>query len=216
MKQDRSKDKQNSQQSKHNKASRADRTDDENLLIAYRKGDESAFNLIIEKYGSQLYNFILKLLGNPDSADDIFQETFVRVLRNIDRYKPSAKLLTWLIQIAKNLCYDYFKKESIRAHHSLSNENSNDEYSLASIIEDPNQLSPQDMLISTEDQILVREAIEQLSIKKKEVILLRIYEGLPYRDIAEITGDPEGTLKYRVYEAVREIAAYIEKKHTPK
>ncbi len=138
------------------------------------------------------------------------------MLRNIERYKPSAKLLTWLIQIAKNLCFDYFKKENLRAHHSLSVENSSEEYSLDSIIEDDNQPQPQNLIMLEEDRMLVQEAIEKLSAKKKEVILLRIYEGLPYRDISEITGDPEGTLKYRVYEAVREIAAYIEKKHTPR
>ena len=201
---------------KSRKGRRANRSDEENLLVKYRDGNDQAFDKIIKDYGNQLYNFILRLVGNHESAEDIFQETFVRVLRNIDRYKPSAKLLTWLIQIAKNLCYDHFKKESLRAHQSLSIEIGSEEYTLDSIIEDSNQPPPQDLMILAEDRKLVREAIEKLSTKKKEVILLRIYESLPYRDISEITGDPEGTLKYRVYEAVREIAAYIEKKHTPR
>ncbi|MCD4657701.1 MAG: sigma-70 family RNA polymerase sigma factor [Planctomycetes bacterium] len=216
MNDDLNKDKQAKKIGKSRKDRRANRSDEENLLIAYRNGSEQAFDRIINEYGNQLYNFILRLVGNHEAAEDIFQDTFVRVLRNIERYKPSAKLLTWLIQIAKNLSYDYFKKERLRVHQSLSIEVGSEEYSLDSIIEDSNQPPPQELMILEEDRKLVREAIEKLSVKKKEVILLRIYESLPYRDISEITGDPEGTLKYRVYEAVREIAAYIEKKHTPR
>ena len=210
------KEKQTKDNDKSRKSRHVKKSENENLLIAYRNGDEKAFDKLIKEYGNQLYNFILRLVGNHEAAEDIFQDTFIRVLRNIERYKPSAKLLTWLIQIAKNLCFDYFKKENLRAHHSLSVENSSEEYSLDSIIEDDNQPQPQNLIMLEEDRMLVQEAIEKLSAKKKEVILLRIYEGLPYRDISEITGDPEGTLKYRVYEAVREIAAYIEKKHTPR
>ena len=216
MDHDINKDEQSKKNGKSQKGRSTNSSEEENLLISYRNGSEDAFNTIIKKYGNQLYNFILRLVGNHEAAEDIFQDTFIRVLRNIERYKPKAKLLTWLIQIAKNLCFDYFKKENLRAHQSLSAESGSDEYSLESFIEDSNQPQPQNLMILEEDRMLVREAIEKLSAKKKEVILLRIYESLPYRDISQITGDPEGTLKYRVYEAVREIAAYIEKKHTPR
>ena len=148
----------------------AEKAASENLLIAYRNGDAGAFDRIIEQHGQQIYNFVLRLVGSPEAAEDIFQDTFVRVLRNIENYKPAAKLLTWLIQIAKNLCYDYFKKERHRSHMSLSHEDKDDEYSLAAMIEDPEQLAPELELMSEEDQKLVREAIQLLSLKKKEVI----------------------------------------------
>ena len=87
--------------------------DADNLLIAYRNGDVASFDRIIEQFGQQVYNFIYKLVGTPEAAEDIFQDTFLRVLKNIENYQPKAKLQTWLIQIAKNLCYDYFKKENL-------------------------------------------------------------------------------------------------------
>ncbi|MBP9893667.1 MAG: sigma-70 family RNA polymerase sigma factor, partial [Planctomycetes bacterium] len=93
--------------------------DDYELVKRFTKGSNDAFEVLVLRHKRQVYNFIYKMVGKPEPADDLFQETFMRVLKNAHTYRPRAKFTTWTLQIARNVTLDYFKRENLRQHVSL-------------------------------------------------------------------------------------------------
>lgn len=188
-----------------------DGLDDYTLIKRFTKGDASAFETLVLRHKRLVYNFIYKMVGRPEAADDLFQETFLRVLKNASSYRPKAKFTTWTLQIARNITLDYFKRENLRQHASLDANLPGDEKSLAHIL--PGQAEiPQEVLLSKEMLEEVQTAIKRLPLHQQEALVLRVNEGLPYQEISEILDSPEGTVKYWVHQAVQGLTRYLERR----
>jgi len=167
---------------------------DEELIKRFQEGDIAAFNELVTRYKDPLFNYVARMLKDRVYAEDIVQETFVRVYRNCNRYQQIAKFSTWIYTIAINLTKTELRRQNLRRFFSLSGINEN-----GKTFELPD--SKINLEKSAEDTIVgetIREAIEELPKTFREVIILRDIQELSYEEISKIVGVPLGTVKSRV------------------
>jgi RNA polymerase sigma-70 factor (ECF subfamily) len=189
-----------------------DCTDFELLKLFVKSKDNAAFETLVNRHRRQVYNFVYKMVGRAEAAEDIFQETFLRVLKNAHTYTPRAKFTTWCLQIARNLSLDHFKRESLRQHASIdATTPGNEDRSMAALLQGA---LPESHEIAQSKELIdeVRKAVTHLPENQREALILRMYDDMPYAEISEVLGSPEGTVKYWVHEAVNTLAKYLEKR----
>lgn len=170
---------------------------DEELIARFQQGDNYAFDLLVKRYQNPLLNFVFRFLGNKTEAEDLVQETFLRLYKNKHYYKEIAKFSTWIYTIAGNLAKTELRKRRRRSFFSLSNYMSTEkEYDIPDESRSPEK--------STDSKItdrLIQNSVNKLSPKFKEVIVLRDIQGFSYEEISEVAGIPLGTVKSRVNRA---------------
>ncbi len=152
---------------------------DSYLIAEFLKGDDDAFGTIIDKYQKRIYYLALKFLKNEDAAQEVTQETFIRLYQNISAFKGKSNLYTYIYRIAINNCKNYYRTES--------------KYNFASIFDSSqlqlvSQSSPFRILKSKEELIRVLEIIDKLPDRQKTTFMLRAFDDLPFKEIAEIMG----------------------------
>jgi len=170
------------------------RTSDEELIASFQQGDQSAFTELVKRYKDPLFNYVSRMLKDSVFAEDIVQETFVRVYRNRDRYQQIAKFSTWIYTIAINLTKTEIRRQSLRRFLSISS--SSDDGKTFELPDTRVNLEKM-----TEDTILgddIKHAIASLPKVFKEVVILRDIQELSYEEISKIVGVPLGTVKSRV------------------
>ncbi|MBR2379608.1 MAG: sigma-70 family RNA polymerase sigma factor [Paraprevotella sp.] len=158
---------------------------DEVLVKLYAEGNNNAFNVLLERYQEKLFSYILFVVRNQDAADDIFQDTFMKAIVTIQqgRYVENGKFQAWLTRIAHNLIIDYFRQN--KNENCVSNDDV--EYDLF------NDMKLSEANVETKmvhEQVLddVKMLIEHLPQNQKEVVFMRYYQGLSFKEIAEVTG----------------------------
>ena len=159
------------------------------LVGRMKEGDAKAIEEIVQRYKGPLFAFILRMTNNHAAAEDLFQETWLRVIRYIEKFRGDSKFSTWLFQIALNLFRDTERKK--RRWHTVPIED----------IEDTLSYHPGIDPIGMFRAHQVKKLLRDLPVKMREVIVLRYYHDLSDREIAEIVGCPEGTVKSRFYRA---------------
>jgi RNA polymerase sigma-70 factor (ECF subfamily) len=170
---------------------------DEDLMVRVQAGDSQALTALIDRWRGPLYAFLWRRAG--DGADDLFQESWIRVARARDRFDRSRRFSTWLFQIANNLCRDRWRRLDARrrAFDALRDETLTTGRSAA----DPPALPA--------DAALTRR-LEALPERLREVLVLRYYQDQNEAEIAEILGIPRGTVKSRLHAAVRAARALVQ------
>ncbi len=167
---------------------------DEVLIKRFQDGETDAFTELVSRYKDPLFNYVSRMLKDRVYAEDIVQETFVRVYRNRDRYQQIAKFSTWIYTIAINLTKTELRRQNLRRFFSLSGVSDS-----GKALELPdNKINLEK---SAEDSIVgqkIKESIDQLPKTFREVIILRDIQELSYEEISKITGVPLGTVKSRV------------------
>jgi RNA polymerase sigma-70 factor (ECF subfamily) len=175
---------------------------DEMLMVRYQRGERKAFAELVRRHNRPIYNFVLRQLRVPSIAEDVTQDVFMRLVQNAAEFKHEARFLTWLYTIARNLCIDQLRKLAHRRHASLDQAaapNDGDAKPLGDLLADPNPMtSAERSALSSEVGSSIVRAIEALPADQREVFLLREVASLPFRDIAEITGVGENTVKSRM------------------
>ena len=174
---------------------------DAELIKAYKKGDTQALEKIMEKYKTPIYSYLLKMVGNRDSANDLFQEIFLKFIKNIQSYNEEKKFANWIYTVAHNTVMDSFRKNKNRYIESLDQSKGEDFKSVAETIASKD-LSPENILIKTEISGKIEKAFEILSDEQKEVFIMRHYWGLSFKEIAEILKVPIGTALARMSRAL--------------
>ena len=183
---------------------------DEELISRFQKGDERAYVELVNRYKDRLLNFVFQFLGDIEQAEDVVQDTMLRLYEKKHYYKEIAKFSTWLYTIAKNLANTELRKRKQRKTTLLSQFSKDDKtYELPSNDPEPGQEIQTDIV----NQI-IKDAVDQLSEKFKIVIVLRDIQGLSYEDISEIINVPIGTVKSRINRA--RIQLQVELKHLKK
>ena len=174
-----------------------DSPSDEELIERFQNGDIYAFEEIVKRYKDQLLNFAYRFLGDIEDSEDIVQETFLRIFRKKKAYKNIAKFSTWIYTITGNLAKTELRRRNKRKLFSLSGLKYNDkEYEIPDLKKDPEEKA--DSVVKDE---IVQKAINSLSPKFKEVIILRDIQELSYEEISKIINIPLGTVKSRVNRA---------------
>ncbi len=167
---------------------------DEQLIARFQLGDVQAFDILVRRYKDQLLNFIYRFVGNRSDAEDIVQETFLRVYKNKHYYKEIAKFSTWVYTIAGNLAKTELRRRKRHKIFSVSNFiNEERDYDIPD-----KEHSPEKKVDSSIQEAIIQKAIEKLPIKFKEVIILRDIQGFAYEEISQILNIPLGTVKSRV------------------
>jgi len=167
---------------------------DEELISRFQNGDMYAFDQIVKRYKNQLLNFAYRFLGNIKDSEDIVQETFLRVFRKRNAYKNVAKFSTWIYTITGNLAKTELRRRKRRHLFSLSGLGFEErDYEIPD-----EKLGPEEKAdVAVKDEI-IQKAINSLSEKFKEVIILRDIQELSYEEISKIAKIPLGTVKSRV------------------
>ena len=181
------------------------------LVRACQEGDQTAFNLLVWRWEKPLFNFTYKYVGDAHLAQDLVQETFIRVLRSIHGYEHRSAFSTWLYRIAVNLCKDHFRKKRLPmvSLHDYYTTSSGDHVYVHDHIADEGAQSDE-ALASRRREELVRRLLAGLKDEQRIVILMKEYQGLKFREIAEILDVPEGTVKARLYNGLRTMRQQIE------
>lgn len=173
---------------------------DDMLVQAYMEGKDSAFDELLARNQQQLFDFILALTRDKDKADDLFQETFIRAIVKMKdgQYYNQGKFLYWLMRIARNLLIDGVRKQKKEQAVNISDDE------LLTVIDCGHLYkSREDMLVAEELSGHMRQLMDLLPDEQREVVLMRYYQGLQFKDIAEITNVSINTSLGRMRYAIR-------------
>lgn len=187
--------------------SRLDGVPDEALLRQYQQGDRAAFGELLQRHRRPVFNFILRYLGDRNQAEDLLQEVFLRIVQGAGEFKGESKFTTWLYTIARNLCIDTARKMVFRRHASLDGPTHGEEGDGPSLMDRiPNSGAAVDRdAIGRELQPQLARAVEALVHEQREVFVMREYLALPFKEIADIVGVPENTVKSRMRYALEKL-----------
>jgi RNA polymerase sigma-70 factor, ECF subfamily len=171
---------------------------DEELVLAVQAGDTDSLGVLAARWQTPLFRFAFRLLRRREDARDVCQETFLRILHRSDRFQAGARFSTWMYQIALNLCRDHMRHRRrwglvLVEQHDRSPEPATPTGHGASAD------SPDGALENEERRRAVALALEAIPAEQREVLVLKEFEGLKFREIAEVLGCPESTVKSRMY-----------------
>ncbi len=180
---------------------------DEQLVKAYAQGSNEAFDTLLKRHQDRIYNYILRIIKNEDIANDIFQETFVKAILTIKqgRYTENGKFPAWISRIAHNLIIDYYRQEKSENVQSADLDDV-DVLNRKELCED----TIEDMIIYDQIREDVKYLIKELPKLQREVLTMRYYQNLSFKEIAEMTGVSINTALGRMRYAIlnlRRIAA---------
>lgn len=170
------------------------------LLNLAQSGDRQAFGELVDIYKDKIHALAYRMLGDIQEAEDIAQETFMRVYANMHRYDDQYKISTWIFRIANNLCIDRIRKKKVRGNRlSLDAEiTGTDGLELYDTIQDETP-TPEQRFVQQEVQEKVRMAILSLAPKYRTIMILKYLQDLSLQEISDIVGLPVATVKTRVH-----------------
>ncbi|MCC0679486.1 RNA polymerase sigma factor [Clostridioides sp. ES-S-0005-03] len=165
---------------------------DSRIIAQIKTGKKELFDTLIEKYYNSVYCYCYRHVDNQMTAQDLTQDVFVTVIKNISNYKHYGKFENYLYVIARNRCKDFWKKKQPLYLESLDKEESKQE------------------LVDVENKIFVKEALTKLPETEFEVVILRYYHDLKFKDIAKIMDSSVSVTKYRMSMALKKLEVYME------
>src|SRR4029079_1579324 len=179
---------------------------DEELLVRYRDhADRQAFSELVHRYERELYSYLRRYLGDATMAEDAFQATFLQVHLKCDQFEEGRKFRPWLYTIATNQAIDAQRRNKRHSNISLDRNNraeGNDEVGSLIDLLVSKEPDPESRLDSAQRRDWISTAVEQLTEQFSEAINLVYYQGLKYREAADILGIPVGTIKSRLHTAI--------------
>lgn len=173
------------------------------LLRRARRRDPEALSRLVEVYSPRVFGLLYRLLGDRDTAEDLMQETFLRVVRVIGDYEHVGKFESWLFRIAANLARDRARQHGRRGESASLDEHA-DRFAATAGTSDPAAAA-----VRAELDRRLEAALAGLSDADREIILLRHYSELPFREIAELLGIPLGTALARAHRALQRLRAEL-------
>ncbi|WP_324718910.1 RNA polymerase sigma factor [Salinimicrobium sp. HB62] len=177
------------------------------LVKSYIEGDEQSLSILINRHQQRIYSFIFSKVFDKDIAEDIFQDTFIKVIRTLKRgkYNEEGKFLPWVMRIAHNLVIDHFRKNKRMPKF----ENSGD-FNIFSVLCD-SDLNAEKQIIKDQIEADVQELIKELPEDQLEVLVMRIYKDMSFKEISERTGVSINTALGRMRYALINLRKVIEK-----
>lgn len=173
-------------------------------------GNDQALGRLMDRYSQRLFHYLLRQLGNPEDADDLAQETFLRVYKHRARFDLSENFSTWLYTIATNLVRDRFRWRTRHPQVSLDN-SPEDGRAFHDTLAD-HQPTPEEALHADERSELVRKAVQQLPEELRSPLILAEYEGLAQRDIAAVLNCTPKAVETRLYRARQRLRTQLQKR----
>jgi RNA polymerase sigma-70 factor (ECF subfamily) len=177
------------------------------LVKEYVFGNEDALAKLIKRHESKIYGFIYSKIPDRDITNDIFQDTFIKVINTLksNSYNEEGKFLPWVMRIAHNLIVDHFRKSKKMPLYRET-----EEFSIFSIMSD-DSLSIENKIIADQVQIDIKKIIEELPADQKEVLIMRMYQDMSFKEISEVTGVSINTALGRMRYALLNLRKIIDK-----
>lgn len=169
-------------------------------------GNINDFEQLVTAYEKNVYNLALRMVGDPDDAADITQETFIKAYRALGSFRGDSKFSSWIYRIASNVCLDFLRSRSRRAQVPLSFENEDEEGEIE--LPDMSQ-NPEEVLMKKLSMEAVRRGMEKLPPKQRQILVLRELCGLSYAELAQTLSVEEGTVKSRIFRARKRLCAIL-------
>lgn len=195
---------------------------DERLLLDYRsRGNRRAFEELVRRYERELFGYLRHYLGDAEMAEDVFQQTFLQVHLKCDQFEPGRRVRPWLYTVATNQAIDFQRRS--RRHRMLSLDRRSggdgDEEqaagTLVSVLDHPSP-GPVEQSESAERHVEVRRAVEELPEPTRQVVMLVYFQGLKYREAADVLDIPVGTVKSRLHAAIQKLNEALTRSHLPR
>jgi RNA polymerase sigma-70 factor (ECF subfamily) len=177
------------------------------LVKNYVEGDENALTLLINRHQSKIFGFIYSKISDRDISNDIFQDTFIKVIKTLKSksYNEEGKFLPWVMRIAHNLIIDHYRKNK-----KMPMFRETEEFSIFSIMSD-DALTIENKIIREQVEIDLKKLIEELPADQKEVLVMRMYQDMSFKEISEITGVSINTALGRMRYALMNMRKVIDK-----
>ena len=168
---------------------------EEDLIEKAKAGDVKSFEILIANYKKRAFNIAYRMLGNLEDANDVTQESFLKIYRSIDKFKGKSSFSTWLYSIVSNTCIDFIRKNRKKTTISIDTNYDEDGYE----IEIADEKNTTESLFEKKEIIRsIHDAINRLNHDQKIVIILRDIQGFSYFEISKILNISEGTVKSRI------------------
>lgn len=177
------------------------------LVQDYVSGNENALATLIKRHESKIYGFIYSKISDRDISNDIFQDTFIKVIRTLksNSYNEEGKFLPWVMRISHNLIVDHYRKNK-----KMPMFRETEEFSIFSIMSD-DSLSIENRMISEQVEIDIKRLIDELPLDQKEVLVMRMYQDMSFKEISEVTGVSINTALGRMRYALMNMRKVIDK-----
>ena len=177
------------------------------LVKKYVEGDENALTVLINRHQSKIFGFIYSKIPDRDISNDIFQDTFIKVIRTLksQSYNEEGKFLPWVMRIAHNLIIDHFRKNK-----KMPMFRETEEFSIFSIMTD-DSLTVENKIIRDQVEVDLKKVIEELPADQKEVLVMRMYQDMSFKEISEVTGVSINTALGRMRYALMNMRKVIDK-----
>jgi RNA polymerase sigma-70 factor, ECF subfamily len=177
------------------------------LVHNYVAGDENALTLLINRHQSKIFGFIYSKISDRDISNDIFQDTFIKVIKTLksNSYNEEGKFLPWVMRIAHNLIIDHYRKNK-----KMPMFRETEEFSIFSIMTD-DSLTIEGKIIQEQVEVDLRKLIDELPADQKEVLLMRMYQDMSFKEISEVTGVSINTALGRMRYALMNMRKVIDK-----
>lgn len=194
-----------------NRAPQQTQRSDEELLLVYREtGERGAFEELVHRYEAELYSYLRNYLGDAQMAEDTFQTTFLQIHLKCEQFEEGRKVRPWLYTVATNQAIDAQRRN--RRHRMASLDRcctgggqEDEEGGALMNLLDSAEIDPGDQFQMAEEGQYVREAVDQLPDVLRQVVLLVYYQGMKYREAAQVLGVPVGTVKSRLHAAISKL-----------
>jgi len=180
---------------------------DSTLITNYLNGNEKSFEILIKRHKQRVYNFIYSKILDRDISEDIFQDTFIKVINTLKRgkYNEEGKFLPWVMRISHNLVIDHFRKSN-----RMPTFKNTDEFDIFSVLGD-GELNAEKQLIKEQILFDIRRLVEELPNDQKEVLVMRMYKDMSFKEISECTGVSINTALGRMRYSLINMRKLIEK-----
>ena len=183
-----------------------DAVSDETLLRSFVEGDADAFEILVRRFQRPLFNFILRSVRDPDRAEELLQEVFLKVVQRAAEFQGTSKVSTWIYTIARNLCIDTSRKMVFRRHRSLDAPTGDDPDgpTMLDRVAGSTPLADREVIGGDLKERITR-AVEELPEEQRDVFLMREVSNMAFKEIAEVVGVPENTVKSRMRYALERL-----------
>jgi len=184
--------------------------DEEALIRAAQAGDQEAFERLVRRYDSSVLRLAMNLLRSEDDAYDIYQEAFLRVFRNLSKFRFDCSFNTWLYRIVNNLCVDFLRRQRVRHTEPAIVETEDGSIDrLESFPDTRGGADPQRRLLSQEVRDRIQEVLAGLTVRERMVFELRHFQGMRLKEIGESLGTTEEAAKNCLFRATRKLRAEL-------
>lgn len=170
---------------------------DEDLMLRIAEGDQEAFKQLYQKTDRTIYSFILSILKNPQDAEEVMQETYMKIWTSAASYHSQGKPLAWMFTIARNLCYMKFREQKHQSDLGLED--------LDGL--ETGEFCPQ--IENAADKLVLKAALETLKEEERQIVLLKNSSGLKHREIAKLLGMPLATVLSKYNRAMKKLEQYL-------